>query len=69
MEKPLPRNDRLNKLKQLRDNKMKEKDDYNVVNDSMLRDMFIELKHKMPGAPKIVLLAGFNDAAQPDLIK
>ena len=69
MEKPLPKNDRLNKIKQLRDNKMKDKDDFDIVNDGMLKDMFIQLKNKMPNAPRIVLLAGFNEAAQPELIK
>jgi len=61
---------KVNKLRQLRENKVKSnKKDFDVVNDSMLKDAFIDLKNKMPGAPRIVLLAGFNEAARPELIK
>jgi len=70
MDKPMTKDAKVNKLKQLRDNKVKSnKKDFDVVNDSMLKDAFIDLKNKMPGAPRIVLLAGFNEAARPDLIK
>lgn len=70
MEKPLHKNDKLNKLKQLKDNKIKSgKKDFDVVNDTMLKDVFVDLKNKMPGAPRTILLAGFNEAANPELIK
>jgi len=70
MEKPQTKDARINKLKQLKENKAKSsKKDFDVVNDSMLKDVFIEMKNKMPGAPRIVLLAGFNEPATPELIK
>lgn len=70
MEKPQTKDARINKLKQLKENKVKgSKEDFDVLNDSMLKDVFIELKKKLPGAPRIVLLAGFNEPATPDIIK
>lgn len=70
MDKPMTKDAKVNKLKQLRENKLKSnKKDFDVVNDSMLKDAFIDLKNKMPGAPRIVLLAGFNEAARPEHIK
>ncbi len=55
----------VNKLKQLKFNK-KERD---VANDDKLKDALIDLKNKMPSTPRIILLAGFNEAARPELIK
>ena len=70
MEKPMNKEARINKLKQLRENKLKgSSKDFDVLNDTMLKDAFVDLANKMPSAPRVILLAGFNEAAKPELIR
>jgi len=64
MDKSLAKDFIVSKLRKLRESKVKShKKDFDVAN------ALIGLKSEMPGAPRIVLLAGFNEAARPELIK
>ena len=70
IEKPQTKEARFNKLKQLRENKKKAlRKGPEVTNDNMLHDAFVDILEKGPNPPRIILLAPFNNAANPNLIK
>lgn len=73
IDKPLAKMkkiERINRIKQIRMVKEKNLEKGPEINsDNMLHDAFAEIVEKSPGAPKVILLAAFNQSADTTLIK